>query len=512
MSHQELFANIPSLPFVLLIAFSQSSPTVRFVTTGEDRNKYQFKNWMLCGLWKLPFRHHGAIKFTQNCSCFINPCINAFVPTSVTREYHHKVLERLQLLQCISAHLQNTLSWEIQCLNLFSDDYFRSCLFARSRKPSKCVLKTLLRRSTHAVPIRPQKTNGSSCSSQQWHPCRRVCDCLSNSYRPGIFDFFGRGQHKLLHNSSRTGHLAQCDFFGICYFPNQHIFRKLIFPLLVQCILRRGEMASQVRFCLRAVVWRTLILTMKRGGDSTHHCRSPTPTLNGCDLTPSTQSQSSELEYSLLDGQQEAPVNTVFPQHPPQLFTRNPAIYIPEVDKTCAYVFGRLPGFLKNLLESETLVCSATATTKTALDTTQLWFNYFRNILAYTLPGRLWRDAAVVIHSLLSPFLFMGTINLPIFQCPDKTPCHLTHSAEPSGVLRSPNSLSNFSQLALGVDLAVASESLLMHSSTEAFICAKLKHPAWKTLLSGEVPTFCQVKCQRSVRWSDNVDKRKTAC
>ena len=39
-------------------------------------------------------------------------------------------------------------------------------------------------------------------------------------------------------------------------------------------------------------------------------------------------------------------------------------------------------------------------------------------------------------------------------------------------------------------DLAAASESLLMHRSTEAFICAKLKYPAWKVLL------FCQVRCQ----------------
>jgi len=37
----------------------------------------------------------------------------------------------------------------------------------------------------------------------------------------------------------------------------------------------------------------------------------------------------------LLDCQQEAPINTVLPQHPPKLFTRNPAIYFPEVDKTC---------------------------------------------------------------------------------------------------------------------------------------------------------------------------------
>jgi len=138
VSHQELFANIPSLPLVLLIVFFQSSLTARFVATGEDGNIDRFKNWMLCGFWKPPFRHHGAIKITQNCVCFINPCINSFVPTSVTRDYHPKVLERLQLLQCISAHLQNTLpwvSWETQYLNLFSDD-FRSCLVARSRNRS----------------------------------------------------------------------------------------------------------------------------------------------------------------------------------------------------------------------------------------------------------------------------------------------------------------------------------------------------------------------------------------
>jgi len=36
------------------------------MTTGEDRNKYRFKNWKLCVLWKLRFRHHGAIKLTNS--------------------------------------------------------------------------------------------------------------------------------------------------------------------------------------------------------------------------------------------------------------------------------------------------------------------------------------------------------------------------------------------------------------------------------------------------------------
>ena len=95
----------------------------------------------------------------------------------------------------------------------------------------------------------------------------------------------------------------------------------------------------------------------------------------------------------------------------------------------------------------------------------------------------------------------MGMVNLPIFPCPYKTLCHLyTYgSAKPSGVLSSPNSQSNFSQLALSSDLPAASESLLMHSSTEGFVCAKLKYCAWKTLLS-------------SVRWGAKCRQRKAAC
>jgi len=60
-----------------------------------------------------------------------------------------------------------------------------------------------------------------------------------------------------------------------------------------------------------------------------------------------------------------------------KLFTRNPVTCYLEVDKTCVDVFGLLPRFLNNLLESENLVCSATAATTTALGIIQLWFNYF---------------------------------------------------------------------------------------------------------------------------------------
>jgi len=73
------------------------------------RTNTDLKNGKLCSLRKLSFRNHGAIKLTQNCIRFSNPCINLFVLTSVTREYHPEVLEGLHLLQCISAY-------RMQCL------------------------------------------------------------------------------------------------------------------------------------------------------------------------------------------------------------------------------------------------------------------------------------------------------------------------------------------------------------------------------------------------------------
>ena len=65
--------------------------------------------------------------------------------------------------------------------------------------------------------------------------------------------------------------------------------------------MRPGEMASQVGFGPRAVVWRAEPwYRLWRGvvTDNTYRCRSPALTLNGCELTPSTGTQCSEQEYS----------------------------------------------------------------------------------------------------------------------------------------------------------------------------------------------------------------------
>ena len=95
-------------------------------------------------------------------------------------------------------------------------------------------------------------------------------------------------------------------------------------------------MVSQVGFGPRAVVWRTLIWAIKRSGDSTHHCQNPTPTVNGCELTPSTGTKSSEQECSYLTASKRRRA-TLYSHNTPKLFTTNPAIYFFEVDKTCVY-------------------------------------------------------------------------------------------------------------------------------------------------------------------------------
>jgi len=72
------------------------------MSIGQDRNNDRFANWKLCGVWKFPFCHHRVMKLTQIYVCFINPCHNLLVLSSVTCEYHPKVLY-LNFSTCFSA-------------------------------------------------------------------------------------------------------------------------------------------------------------------------------------------------------------------------------------------------------------------------------------------------------------------------------------------------------------------------------------------------------------------------
>ena len=103
----------------------------------------------------------------------------------------------------------------------------------------------------------------------------------------------------------------------------------------------------------------------QKSGDNTHHCRSLNAKAERLWFTPVDTDTIFWAGIQLRDGQQTSQHRT--PITPTYLFTRNPAIYFPEVDKTCLYFFGMLPGFLKNLLGSGNLFCSATAVMETAL-------------------------------------------------------------------------------------------------------------------------------------------------
>jgi len=176
----------------------------KFTTIGKDRNKHRFKNWQLCGVWKLTFSDHRAVKLTQKWVSFNNTCINLLVPPSVTREKHPEVLKLLDLLQSIAGPLQRALSWisvETLHLGLFTV----VLIFIQSNQvdvenPDQKIL---------TVVNPPLNANGWTCSFKQWHLRRLGCDCLSNSYiqtmkRSGDMLKFNTNGELLWFNQSDT--------------------------------------------------------------------------------------------------------------------------------------------------------------------------------------------------------------------------------------------------------------------------------------------------------------------
>ena len=75
-----------------------------------------------------------------------------------------------------------------------------------------------------------------------------------------------------------------------------------------------------------------------------------------------------------LDGQQLPAVNTV-PQQHSQSFSRGSRWY--AFSRSTKRVFGVLPRIRKNLLESESLVCSAAAVVKGIISDLLLFVGYF---------------------------------------------------------------------------------------------------------------------------------------
>ena len=80
---------------------------------------------------------------------------------------------------------------------------------------------------------------------------------------------------------------------------------------------------------------------MKRSGDSTHPCGSPTPTVNGQDLTLPTRTQTSEQEYSDLTASNGRP-STPYSPNTPRSFSQGTRSYAfstltKHVKKSIAY-------------------------------------------------------------------------------------------------------------------------------------------------------------------------------
>jgi len=68
------------------------------------------------------------------------------------------------------------------------------------------------------------------------------------------------------------------------------------------------------------------MLTMKRSGDNTHPCRTPTPTVNGRDLTLPTRTHTSEQEYSDLAASNRRP-STPYSRNTPERFSQGTRSY-----------------------------------------------------------------------------------------------------------------------------------------------------------------------------------------
>jgi len=126
---------------------------------------------------------------------------------------------------------------------------------------------------------------------------------------------------------------------------------------------------------------------MKRSGDSIQHCRSPTPTLNGCEVTPSTRTQSSDLWHG------------------------------PRISR-------KFVGERKFVLQ-----CYGHDKNHTGYHPALVQL-FSRHLGIHSSWEAKQRDAAVVgSFTPVSLFCVIGTINLLIFRHPSKTPCHLTHEA-----------------------------------------------------------------------------------
>jgi len=120
---------------------------------------------------------------------------------------------------------------------------------------------------------------------------------------------------------------------------------------------------------------------MKRNRDSTHPCLSPTLTVNSCDLTPLTQTQTSEQESSDLTASNRWPYSRNM-QHSThatlhKAFHKEPGRMLSRGQWSMWRRLQHTPKISQNFAGEWNVVCSAKARMKTALGIIKLWLNYF---------------------------------------------------------------------------------------------------------------------------------------
>jgi len=162
---------------------------LRFMTTGEDRNKDWFKNWKLLRflkahvLWPQSDKAHVQLRLLYQ-SVYQFLCSNfghSWIPpqgtwTSSPAAVYFRTLAEYTALGV----LRDTIPQSFQCW--FSFLLGRTQQKTKQMRAEGPVAKIP---ACSRLPIRPQKANSPSYSWQQWRLCQRVCDCLYQG--PGTF-------------------------------------------------------------------------------------------------------------------------------------------------------------------------------------------------------------------------------------------------------------------------------------------------------------------------------------
>ena len=304
--------------------------------------------------------------------------------------------------------------------------------------------------------------------------------------------FWERTTCKLLQNSSKAGHLAKCYFFRICsMLPNQQIFRKyIIFSLLAKRIAAEWNGFTgriwPTSSCVKSpdIDWRGAVtahtiawvqhIYLRRHGHNF---------LSRNTITWRSTRGIRQHRYSHN-------THIIFHEEPGNIYGNLHTF--PRSTKHVYTSFACYQDFSK-IYWSGNSFWSATVATKTALGIIQLWFIYFGGIMACTLPGRQSKDMPrLLVHSLLSPFLCMEMINLPIFRCHSKTPCHLTHTSQPNHpAFQVPQFAIKLFAISLKLGFSSGIRELIDAQFYGSLHLCKVKISHLKNFAQ-----FCQVRCQ----------------